>query len=71
MASLSQISTHMIIDSHGNVTWLSTSIFKSSCSINVRDFPFDKQSTKFKKNLNSNKISNNFSFYSRLQFDFR
>ena len=44
LASLSQISTHMIIDNNGNVTWLSTSIFKSSCSINVRDFPFDQQS---------------------------
>ena len=27
----------------GNVTWLSTVIFKSSCSINVRYFPFDEQ----------------------------
>jgi hypothetical protein len=28
---------------NGNVTWLSTVIFKSSCSINVRYFPFDEQ----------------------------
>jgi hypothetical protein len=27
----------------GNVTWLSTVIFKSSCTINVRYFPFDEQ----------------------------
>jgi hypothetical protein len=36
-------STHMIINFDGNVTWLSTSIFKSPCSINVRYFPFDTQ----------------------------
>ena len=33
----------MIITSNGNVTWLSTSIFRSACSINVRYFPFDDQ----------------------------
>ena len=36
-------STHMVITNDGNVTWLSTSIFKSPCSINVRYFPFDTQ----------------------------
>ena len=45
--SLSLQSTHMIITSDGNVTWLSTSIFRSSCSMNVRYFPFDTQVTKF------------------------
>ena len=29
--------------SDGNVTWLSMVIFKSSCAINVRYFPFDDQ----------------------------
>ena len=42
-SSLTMISTHMIITSNGNVTWLSTSIFHSSCMINVRYFPFDVQ----------------------------
>ena len=31
------------MSSQGNVTWLSMVIFKSSCSINVRYFPFDEQ----------------------------
>ena len=43
LGSLSHVSTHMIVTSNGNVTWLSTSIFRSSCSINVRYFPFDDQ----------------------------
>lgn len=43
LASLSQISTQMSITNNGNVTWLSTNIFKSSCSINVFYFPFDTQ----------------------------
>lgn len=33
----------MIVRYDGNVTWLSTVIFRSSCSINVRYFPFDEQ----------------------------
>ncbi len=43
LASLSSISTHVIILSNGDVTWLSSNMFKSSCSINVWSFPFDKQ----------------------------
>jgi nicotinic acetylcholine receptor len=41
--SSQSISTNAIVKSNGNVTWLSTVIFKSSCSINVRYFPFDEQ----------------------------
>ena len=33
----------MIITSNGNVTWLSTNIYKSSCSIDVQNYPFDLQ----------------------------
>lgn len=39
----SSISSNVIVTSQGNVTWLSMVIFKSSCSINVRYFPFDEQ----------------------------
>ena len=31
------------LDKEGNVTWLSSAIFKSSCFINVEFFPFDEQ----------------------------
>jgi nicotinic acetylcholine receptor len=41
--SLNLISTHMIVQYDGNVTWLSIGIFSSSCSINVRYFPFHTQ----------------------------
>jgi hypothetical protein len=40
---VSVISTNAIVQHTGNVTWLSAVIFKSSCSINVRYFPFDEQ----------------------------
>ena len=43
LASMSQISTHMIILNNGSVTWLTTSIYRSSCSIDVNYFPFDQQ----------------------------
>ncbi|XP_045170379.1 neuronal acetylcholine receptor subunit alpha-10-like [Mercenaria mercenaria] len=39
----SSISSNVIVTSDGNVTWLSMVIFKSSCAINVRYFPFDVQ----------------------------
>ncbi|KAJ8314215.1 hypothetical protein KUTeg_008776 [Tegillarca granosa] len=39
----SSISSNVIVTADGNVTWLSMVIFKSSCSINVRYFPFDEQ----------------------------
>ncbi|CAG5131903.1 unnamed protein product, partial [Candidula unifasciata] len=39
----SSISSNLIVSNDGNVTWFSMVIFKSSCSINVRYFPFDAQ----------------------------
>jgi hypothetical protein len=42
-AKISSISTNAIVRYDGNVTWLSTVIFKSSCQINVKYFPFDEQ----------------------------
>lgn len=36
-------STNAIVTADGNVTWLSSAIFKSSCAINVEYFPFDQQ----------------------------
>ncbi|KAL8613097.1 hypothetical protein ACOMHN_035038 [Nucella lapillus] len=37
------VSTNVIVTNDGNVTWLSMVILKSSCSINVKYFPFDTQ----------------------------
>ncbi|CAF2799300.1 unnamed protein product [Rotaria sp. Silwood2] len=48
LASLSQISTNIMVSSDGTVTWLSTGIFQSSCSINTRHFPFDEQNCTLK-----------------------
>ncbi|CAF3237092.1 unnamed protein product [Rotaria socialis] len=48
LAALSQISTNVMVSSEGIVTWLSTSIFRSSCSIDVRYFPFDEQNCTLK-----------------------
>ncbi|CAF1025375.1 unnamed protein product [Rotaria sp. Silwood1] len=48
LASLSQISTNVMVSSEGIVTWLSTGIFKSSCAIDVRYFPFDEQNCTLK-----------------------
>ena len=39
----SSVSTNVIVTPNGNVTWLSMVIFRSSCSIDVRYFPFDEQ----------------------------
>ncbi|XP_014786892.1 neuronal acetylcholine receptor subunit alpha-10 isoform X3 [Octopus bimaculoides] len=39
----SSLSSNVIVTSEGNVTWLSMVIFKSSCRIDVRYFPFDEQ----------------------------
>ena len=44
----SSISTNVIVSADGNVTWLSMVIFKSSCAINVRFFPFDEQNCSLK-----------------------
>ncbi|CAF1449037.1 unnamed protein product [Rotaria sp. Silwood1] len=48
LASLSQISTNVMVSSDGIITWLSTGIFQSSCSIDVRYFPFDEQNCTLK-----------------------
>jgi hypothetical protein len=45
----------MIIKSDGNITWLATGIFESSCSIDVHYFPFDTQVKNLK--LNNGKIN--------------
>lgn len=37
------VSTNVIVTAQGNVTWLSMVIFKSSCDIDVKYFPFDTQ----------------------------
>ncbi|XP_064647842.1 neuronal acetylcholine receptor subunit alpha-10-like isoform X2 [Lineus longissimus] len=39
----SSMSTNIMVTSDGNVTWLSMVIFKSSCSVDVKYFPFDEQ----------------------------
>ena len=40
---MASMETYAIVKHDGNVTWMSTVIVKSSCSINVRYFPFDEQ----------------------------
>ncbi|CAL1289880.1 unnamed protein product [Larinioides sclopetarius] len=42
------LSTNVIISSDGNLTWLSSAIFRSSCKINVAWFPFDEQNCSMK-----------------------
>ncbi|XP_067139227.1 neuronal acetylcholine receptor subunit alpha-10-like [Centruroides vittatus] len=42
------LSTNVIVLSDGNLTWLSSAIFKSSCKINVAWFPFDEQNCSMK-----------------------
>lgn len=37
------MSTDVFVNHGGNVTWLSSAIFKSSCQMNVRFYPFDDQ----------------------------
>jgi nicotinic acetylcholine receptor len=37
------LSTNVIVTSEGQVTWLSSAVFKSSCGIDVEFFPFDEQ----------------------------
>ena len=44
----SSISTNIIVSNDGNVTWLSMMIFKSSCALNVKYFPFDEQNCSLK-----------------------
>ncbi|CAF1098898.1 unnamed protein product [Adineta ricciae] len=48
LASLSQISTNVMVSANGTVTWLSTGIFRSSCAVDVRYFPFDEQNCSLK-----------------------
>jgi len=44
----SSISTNVIVTANGNVTWLSMVIFRSSCAIDVKYFPFDEQNCTMK-----------------------
>lgn len=39
------VSTEVFVTDIGNVTWLAFAIFKSSCKVNVRYYPFDDQVT--------------------------
>ncbi|XP_045169531.1 ligand-gated ion channel 4-like [Mercenaria mercenaria] len=42
-STVTSVSSNVIINHFGNVTWLSMSIFRSSCSIDVKYFPYDIQ----------------------------
>lgn len=46
--NIALLSTNIIVSSDGNLTWLSSAIFKSSCQIDVEYFPFDEQRCKLK-----------------------
>lgn len=39
----SVMSTDILVNSDGNVTWVAAAIFKSSCPLDVRYYPFDRQ----------------------------
>lgn len=41
--SKSVFSTHVIVSYDGNVSWTMAGIFKSSCELDVRYYPFDYQ----------------------------
>ncbi|XP_068691267.1 neuronal acetylcholine receptor subunit alpha-7-like [Montipora foliosa] len=40
--------TKLIVDSNGIVTWFSPDLIKTSCKINIKYFPWDTQTCKFK-----------------------
>ncbi|KAL3832636.1 hypothetical protein ACJMK2_024264 [Sinanodonta woodiana] len=42
-STVTTVSTNVIVTNEGNVTWLLMSIFRSSCSIDVKYFPYDVQ----------------------------
>ena len=42
-STVTSVSSNVIITHMGNITWLSMSIFRSSCSIDVKYFPYDVQ----------------------------
>lgn len=42
-STVTSVSSNVIITHMGNVTWLSMSIFRSSCTIDVKYFPYDIQ----------------------------
>jgi len=46
--STAVINTNVIVQSNGNVVWLSHGIYKCSCNISVEYFPFDIQECKMK-----------------------
>lgn len=39
---------YAVVSSDGTVTWIPRSIYKSSCSIDITNFPFDSQICKLK-----------------------
>ncbi|KAK6744893.1 hypothetical protein RB195_011546 [Necator americanus] len=39
----SVMSTDVVVDYHGNVSWSAAAIFKSSCPLDVKHYPFDRQ----------------------------
>jgi uncharacterized protein YegL len=37
------MSTDVLVDYQGNVSWLAAAIFRSSCMMDVQFYPFDEQ----------------------------
>ncbi|PAV74179.1 hypothetical protein WR25_08748 isoform B [Diploscapter pachys] len=57
------ISTEIMVSSDGNVTWLFSALFKSSCPIRVRYYPFDQQECDLKFASWSHDLSGDLSNY--------
>ena len=48
---MDKLKNKVIVDHHGNVTWLSLGILSGKCSMDITYFPFDEQHCSMKFGL--------------------